>query len=90
MNTPESALKSPVIGSDLLDAMMAEHAPAVIAYAEKILRDRHLAEDIAQEAFIRAWPHTERLCSTMRLHPRLAADRDPQPDHRPITQFHGA
>ncbi|MFJ2257203.1 sigma-70 family RNA polymerase sigma factor [Streptomyces sp. NPDC087844] len=43
---------------------MAEHSPAVIAYAERILRDRHLAEDIAQEAFIRAWPHTERLCST--------------------------
>lgn len=43
---------------------MAEHSPAVIAYAEKILRDRHLAEDIAQEAFIRAWPHTERLCTT--------------------------
>ncbi|MDR6981222.1 RNA polymerase sigma-70 factor (ECF subfamily) [Streptomyces sp. 3330] len=64
MNTPETALKNSVIGSDLLDAMMAEHAPAVIAYAEKILRDRHLAEDIAQEAFIRAWPHTERLCST--------------------------
>lgn len=74
MSTPDTALAHPApgprklgsstAGSGLLDSLMAEHSPAVIAYAEKILRDRHLAEDIAQEAFIRAWPHTERLCST--------------------------
>ncbi|MCX5372131.1 MULTISPECIES: sigma-70 family RNA polymerase sigma factor [unclassified Streptomyces] len=64
MNTPHTALENPAPGAGLLDALMAEHSPAVIAYAERILRDRHLAEDIAQEAFIRAWPHTERLCST--------------------------
>ncbi len=64
MNTPHTALENPALGAGLLDTLMAEHSPAVIAYAERILRDRHLAEDIAQEAFIRAWPHTERLCST--------------------------
>ncbi|QXE39161.1 sigma-70 family RNA polymerase sigma factor [Streptomyces sp. GMY02] len=64
MNTHATALGNRELGSDLLDALMAEHSPAVIAYAERILRDRYLAEDIAQEAFIRAWPHTERLCST--------------------------
>ncbi|MFJ3671057.1 sigma-70 family RNA polymerase sigma factor [Streptomyces sp. NPDC090106] len=61
---PDTARANPLLGPGLLDDLMATHAPAVIAYAEKILRDRHLAEDIAQEAFIRAWPHTERLCST--------------------------
>ncbi|MFD5065023.1 sigma-70 family RNA polymerase sigma factor [Streptomyces sp. NPDC058394] len=61
---PDTALADPALGSCLLDDLMVKHAPAVIAYAEKILQDRHLAEDIAQEAFIRAWPHTQRLCST--------------------------
>ncbi|MET8944865.1 sigma-70 family RNA polymerase sigma factor [Streptomyces sp. NPDC004542] len=61
---PDAALANPALGPSMLDDLMVKHSSAVIAYAEKILRDRHLAEDIAQEAFIRAWPHMERLCST--------------------------
>lgn len=64
MNTHDAALENPKPCSGRLDALMAEHSPAVVAYADRILRDRYLAEDITQEAFIRAWPHTERLCST--------------------------
>lgn len=48
----------------LLTTLMAEHSPALLSYAEKLLNDRHLAEDIVQEALIRAWPHAERLYST--------------------------
>ncbi|MFD4605017.1 sigma-70 family RNA polymerase sigma factor [Streptomyces sp. NPDC058464] len=48
----------------LLHTMMSDHAKALIAYAEKLLNDRHTAEDIVQEALIRAWPHAERLYST--------------------------
>ncbi|MEU6140850.1 sigma-70 family RNA polymerase sigma factor [Streptomyces sp. NPDC047081] len=48
----------------LLHTMMADHAKALLAYAEKLLKDRHTAEDIVQEALIRAWPHAERLYST--------------------------
>ncbi|MEU3855308.1 sigma-70 family RNA polymerase sigma factor [Streptomyces sp. NPDC029554] len=64
VNLSYVAPEQPSLSRERLDALMAEHSPAVIAYAEKILRDRHLAEDIAQEAFIRAWPHTERLYTT--------------------------
>ncbi|MEU6221354.1 sigma-70 family RNA polymerase sigma factor [Streptomyces sp. NPDC047022] len=48
----------------LLHTMMSDHAKALLAYAEKLLNDRHTAEDIVQEALIRAWPHAERLYST--------------------------
>ncbi|MFF5554021.1 sigma-70 family RNA polymerase sigma factor [Streptomyces olivaceoviridis] len=48
----------------LLKTLMSDHARAVLAYAEKLLNDRHLAEDIMQDTLIRAWPPTERLYST--------------------------
>ncbi|MFG2965699.1 MULTISPECIES: sigma-70 family RNA polymerase sigma factor [unclassified Streptomyces] len=48
----------------LLHTMMTDHAKALLAYAEKLLNDRHTAEDIVQETLIRAWPHAERLYST--------------------------
>ncbi|MER5201213.1 sigma-70 family RNA polymerase sigma factor [Streptomyces sp. NPDC002755] len=63
MNTLDNAIENPAPGSDLLENLITEHSRAVVAYATKILRDQHLAEDIAQEAFIRAWPHAERLYS---------------------------
>ncbi|MFF4749396.1 sigma-70 family RNA polymerase sigma factor [Streptomyces sp. NPDC002514] len=48
----------------LLRTMMSDHAKALVSYAEKLLNDPHLAEDIVQETLIRAWPHAERLYST--------------------------
>jgi RNA polymerase sigma-70 factor (ECF subfamily) len=48
----------------LLHVLMSEHTKALLSYAERLLSDRHLAEDIVQETLIRAWHHTERLYST--------------------------
>nr|WP_241827201.1 sigma-70 family RNA polymerase sigma factor [Streptomyces graminilatus] len=42
-------------------ALLAEHRPALVAYAEKLLGDRHTAEDVVQEVLIRAWHHMDRL-----------------------------
>jgi RNA polymerase sigma-70 factor (ECF subfamily) len=57
-----------VSGSDqrdhLLDTLISDHAKALLAYTETLLNDRYQAEDIVQETLIRAWRHTERLCST--------------------------
>lgn len=47
--------------SDLLGFLMREHRNALVSYAEKMLGDRGLAEDIVQETLIRAWRHTDRL-----------------------------
>ncbi|MFJ6217204.1 sigma-70 family RNA polymerase sigma factor [Streptomyces sp. NPDC092296] len=49
---------------DPLDVIVAEHRAGLIAYAERLLHDRGLAEDVVQEAFIRAWRHIDRLHGT--------------------------
>jgi RNA polymerase sigma-70 factor, ECF subfamily len=49
------ALRSPPAG------LAADHAKPLLAYVERVLGDRHLAEDIVQETLIRAWHHSERL-----------------------------
>lgn len=48
----------------LLDALIADHYDAVLAYTRTLVNDHHLAEDIVQETLIRAWRHTERLYAT--------------------------
>ncbi|MFF9526319.1 sigma-70 family RNA polymerase sigma factor [Streptomyces achromogenes] len=47
--------------SDLLGVIIREHREGLVSYAEKMLGDRGLAEDIAQEAIIRAWRSIDRL-----------------------------
>ncbi|MFF3503264.1 sigma-70 family RNA polymerase sigma factor [Streptomyces sp. NPDC003247] len=47
--------------SDLLGTIMREHREGLVSYAEKMLGDRGLAEDIAQETVIRAWRNIDRL-----------------------------
>ncbi|WP_405454070.1 sigma-70 family RNA polymerase sigma factor [Streptomyces achromogenes] len=47
--------------SDLLGVIIREHREVLVSYAEKMLGDRGLAEDIAQEAIIRAWRSIDRL-----------------------------
>ncbi|MEV7326079.1 sigma-70 family RNA polymerase sigma factor [Streptomyces sp. NPDC093970] len=46
-----------------LRVLAADHAKPLLAYTERILGDRHLAEDIVQETLIRAWHHADRLCA---------------------------
>ncbi|MEV5177511.1 sigma-70 family RNA polymerase sigma factor [Streptomyces flaveolus] len=48
----------------LFQTLVAEHEKTLLGYAEKLLNDRHTAEDIVQETLIRAWPHAERLYNT--------------------------
>ncbi|MET8143925.1 sigma-70 family RNA polymerase sigma factor [Sphaerisporangium sp. NPDC005288] len=44
-----------------LGTLVREHEKALLAYTEKLLNDRHLAEDIVQETMVRAWHNAERL-----------------------------
>jgi RNA polymerase sigma-70 factor (ECF subfamily) len=48
----------------LLHMLMADHAKPLLSYADRMLGDRHLAEDIVQETLIRAWHRAEMLYST--------------------------
>ncbi|MEU9954846.1 sigma-70 family RNA polymerase sigma factor [Streptomyces sp. NPDC050982] len=57
-------IASPAHQKRLLDDLVCDHTTALLAYTEKLLKDRHTAEDMVQETLIRAWPHTERLYST--------------------------
>ena len=50
-------------GDEALEALIAavyrEHGRAMLAYATRLLGDRAAAEDVVQEALIRAWRHPE-------------------------------
>lgn len=48
-------------GAELLGTIMTEHRDGLVSYAEKMLGDRGLAEDIVQETTIRAWRNIDRL-----------------------------
>lgn len=43
----------------LLRAIYEEHGQPVLAYANRLVRDRHTAADVVQETFLRAWRHPE-------------------------------
>jgi RNA polymerase sigma-70 factor (ECF subfamily) len=45
----------------LLRALYAAHGGALLAYASRLLRDRGRAEDVVQEALLRAWRQLDRL-----------------------------
>jgi RNA polymerase sigma-70 factor (ECF subfamily) len=47
--------------SDLLGVIMNEHRDGLVSFAEKKLGDHGLAEDIVQEAIIRAWRNIDHL-----------------------------
>ncbi|WLW57285.1 sigma-70 family RNA polymerase sigma factor [Streptomyces sp. YU58] len=57
MATPPTAMSR----SDLLGSIMRDHRESLVSYAEKMLGDHGLAEDIVQEAVIRAWRNIDRL-----------------------------
>lgn len=52
-----------VADEDLLRALFDEHAPALLAYALRLVGDRGRAEDIVQETLLRAWRHPEALAA---------------------------
>ncbi|UMP06942.1 sigma-70 family RNA polymerase sigma factor [Amycolatopsis sp. EV170708-02-1] len=45
----------------LVCSIVEEHGKAMLAYATRLLGDRVAAEDILQEAWVRAWRHPENL-----------------------------
>jgi RNA polymerase sigma-70 factor (ECF subfamily) len=45
----------------LIRALFNEHGGAMLAYAIRLTGDRGAAEDIVQEALLRAWRHSEKL-----------------------------
>ena len=44
-----------------MSALLNEHGDALLAYAGRLTKDRHLAEDVVQEALVRAWQNRDRL-----------------------------
>jgi RNA polymerase sigma-70 factor, ECF subfamily len=46
-------------GDEIVRAMVEQHGTAVYRLAMSIVRDPALAEDVAQETFIRAWQHRD-------------------------------
>lgn len=46
----------------MMDSVVAAHGPALLAYATRLTGgDRHMAEDVVQETWLRAWRHVDRL-----------------------------
>ncbi len=43
------------------DALVADHAPAVLRYLYGVVGSRQAAEDLAQETYLRAWENLDRL-----------------------------
>lgn len=64
MNILTTATSLATRRDQLLHTLVSDHTRALQAYTEKLLDDRHAAEDIVQETFIRAWAHAEHLYST--------------------------
>jgi RNA polymerase sigma-70 factor (ECF subfamily) len=49
----------------LIRALYEEHGGAMLAYATRLTGDRGAAEDIVQEALIRAWRHNDKLVAEL-------------------------
>jgi RNA polymerase sigma-70 factor (ECF subfamily) len=58
---PDGEVVRPVDDETVLRALYEEHGAALQAYAQRSLRDRGRAEDVVQEALLRAWRGLDRL-----------------------------
>ncbi|WP_426565398.1 sigma-70 family RNA polymerase sigma factor [Angustibacter sp. McL0619] len=59
MTTDQRSPESDDNGADIIARLFAEHGGAVLGYATRLTGDRYLAEDVVQEAMIRAWRHRD-------------------------------
>lgn len=57
----KSQRRREVADEALVRSLFAEHGRAMLAYATQLTRDRAAAEDVVQEALVRAWRHPESL-----------------------------
>lgn len=48
-------------GAELLGTIMTDHRDGLVSYAERMIGDHGLAEDIVQETIVRAWRNIDRL-----------------------------
>src|ERR687886_1418219 len=48
-----------VANEALVRSLYQEHGRAMLAYATQLTRDRAAAEDVVQEALVRAWRHPD-------------------------------
>src|SRR5579884_4367575 len=53
--TPDSA-----DGAPAFDRLFQEHEPQIFGYLYRMIGDRHLASDLCQETFLRAWQHFDK------------------------------
>ena len=52
---------------DAFAELVAHHAPALVRYLSQILKDREVAEELAQETFVRAYHSLDRLRDPQRF-----------------------
>lgn len=57
----KSQRRREVADEALVRSLFQEHGRAMLAYATQLTRDRAAAEDVVQEALVRAWRHPESL-----------------------------
>jgi len=57
----KSQRRQEVADEALVRSLFAEHGRAMLAYATQLTRDRAAAEDVVQEALVRAWRHPQSL-----------------------------
>ncbi|WP_133871726.1 sigma-70 family RNA polymerase sigma factor [Paractinoplanes brasiliensis] len=63
MPTTKSARRRDMADEAFVRSLFAEHGRAMLGYAYQLTRDRAAAEDIVQEALVRAWRHADDLGS---------------------------
>ncbi|WP_030435170.1 sigma-70 family RNA polymerase sigma factor [Actinoplanes subtropicus] len=63
MPSPRTRPRREVADEALVRSLWNEHGRAMLAYATQLTRDRSAAEDVVQEALVRAWRHPDSLDS---------------------------